>query len=406
MILLELPFTKPKPKPSSGGPAPAALPSFGILGDDFESLGLGVILAKAKKNIFVYNSQSGLDNAVVAMAQNSEVDSVKNKFSQGCLECQLDYKVNISDLVNIKPKNDFADFSLVNNIILSGTKLQEVDYVDKTNQILARNQAFFILDAPLLAGFELANIRQKADFQEYCPIIEISPLFNHLKISQESVSLFGLKGLSYIAGVSKNMTRKGIDLLNPYPSKLMPASNCLERAFVNMAGIIRPILLLYLLNLPKSRQEIAGDFYAHPEILKLAYDLEIELKLILKTYSCSLNALNSKVCEDSPSHVSYNKSLEASFKANLIKSALHGMLVKSNINVKRAFETIIEDIKLNLVLINQLAELASVQLTIIPKAINEVSKLSRCDLTGKARTLNDIGFDRLHYKEIIEVLNQ
>ncbi len=405
MVLLDLPFTKFKSKP----PIPQSTVSFGILHDDKESLGLSAILAKANKNIYIFNEAiaNGKSNyPFLEMASLEQSGKHIIKYTPNCLDCQIDIKIPVNELTNVKIHNDLNDFNLVNNLIFSGTKLQQHNFRESFHKVLNKNQAIYILDAPLLSGLEFAQLRKMSGFNEYCPIIEISPLFNHVTVTKDYLSLAGLKELSYIAGTSKNMTRQGISGLSPYPSNLMPASNCLERAFVNMAGIIRPLLLIHFLNLPKAKQDISSDFYANPDLLKLTFELEQELKLILKAYSCSLNALNQKAMTETSSQISYNKSLEATFKTNVIKAAFHGLLGKSNLNIKLSFETIIEDIRLNLVLISQLAYLADVKLNLIPKAILQMSDLSRCDISAQARNLKDVGLDRLNYKEIIEILNQ
>ncbi len=269
-----------------------------------------------------------------------------------------------------------------------------------------------IAGAPLLGawqfGQELKNFRPELIVN----LVELDWLFNHAQSSPDGVAVLGLRRRVNLSGRSRNEIRRALPLACNLSPGLLPASNMLERGFLDAESVVRPVFILSALL--GSRIEALGDLSTllNRSNLAMLAEIEQEISRLSFSYKCALADFARALREESYCQVNFEPQDlvddEQCYEATLAEAlvGISGEWFKGlDWSHRMAQEVLARYVSDHLVLLSDLARLANVPTPVLDGVISISSALLGFDLRNRARGLNHLNLNGLSQNELLELVN-
>ena len=269
-----------------------------------------------------------------------------------------------------------------------------------------------IAGAPLLGAWQFGQ-----ELKAYRPdlivnLVELDWLFNHAQSSPDGVAVLGLRRRVNLSGRSRNEIRRALPLACTLSPGLLPASNMLERGFLDAESVVRPVFILSALL--GSRIEALGDLSTllNRSNLAMLAEIEQEISRLSFSYKCALADFARALREESYCQVNFEPQDivddEQCYEATLAEAlvGISGEWFKGlDWSHRMAQEVLARYVSDHLVLLSDLARLANVPTPVLDGVISISSALLGFDLRNRARGLNQLKLSGLSQNELLELVN-
>jgi len=281
---------------------------------------------------------------------------------------------------------------------------------------LACGTAIALVGAPMLGALQFGMELKEAAPDSLANIVELDWLFNHAQSSPDGVAVLGLRRRVNLSGRSRNEIRRALPLACVVSPGLLPASNMLERGFLDAESVVRPVFALSALL--GGKIEALGDLSSllNRSNLAMLAELEQEISRVSFSYKCALADFGRALREESYCQVNFEPSsndhggddLESGYEATLAEAliGISGEWFKGlNWSHRMVQELLSRYVSDHLVLMSDLAHLAKVPTPVLDGVISISSALVGFDLRNKARSLSHLRLNHYSQSELLELVN-
>ncbi len=259
-------------------------------------------------------------------------------------------------------------------------------------------QVVFLLDAPLGAALQFKKLLEHGGRQTFPAIVEMSCLFDRVRIDSSTLLAYNPRPRVSICGLSRNDTRRGLELADRWWRGLVPASNILERGLADIECFIRPVLrLFYLAAGAVSRySDLIND-----QLVAIISALCLEVNTVARSYALPVHN-PGKFLRD------YCGATGHTFKEllNCLEEGLKEDLHHQPEAIEHCNRALIREIGNTFVLLSELALLSSKPVPLTDSIIRLGSALAGQDVRRLGRSLDHLGLVGLGRSEVIEIVNR
>lgn len=260
--------------------------------------------------------------------------------------------------------------------------------IEELSTRLVNGQTVVIVDAALGAALQFGHsLRQRRDDLQI-NIFETGRL-SKSPTGQGNIFASEHKNVS-VAGLTRNESRRALAVVSKIWSGLVPASNVLERGLMDAERLLKPALSLFY----AMGTNLEGARALPSALMRLLMGLDQEIQQLSKAYKLVVppfQQLLSDFC--------------AYGFCSLEQQVLELNMQLSLSNRKDIPEALAAEIRETLILCEELARLARVQVPIIDSIIEFGSVISNEDLRKTGRNLHDLGLVGFDASEIIDIVN-
>lgn len=263
-----------------------------------------------------------------------------------------------------------------------------------------------LLNAPLGAGLQFANQLRRANAECQLNILELGALFNHARVEDQTLQIFGPREKVSVCGNSRNETRRALTAACYLSPALVPASNLLERGLGDTERLIRPMLILF--GLLGGRREELADLccVVNSSLTVVIRAVETELANLCRTYRLTTRNFLEHLTDLSAVHWDDVDCLDQALVqvgANLLRQRQFELKA---VDIPEALLALVkQDISETFLLIEDLARVARLHMPILESIIELACIATKCNLRKTGRTLDDLGLFGMDLDEIVELVN-
>ncbi|CAN5449742.1 hypothetical protein BH11CYA1_BH11CYA1_36510 [soil metagenome] len=363
-------------------------------------------------------ASAGLNSTMVA-------DASPKSHLQGQQQAQQQTNHRVSSPVNIAryyPESEIQ-YSLksrdveecldhANAVVISGPATAYSAIAKALAPSLTDGITIAIAGAPLLGAWQFGQELKSFRPDLIVNLVELDWLFNHAQSSPDGVAVLGLRRRVNLSGRSRNEIRRALPLACTLSPGLLPASNMLERGFLDAESVVRPVFILSALL--GSRIEALGDLSTllNRSNLAMLAEIEQEISRLSFSYKCALADFARALREESYCQVNFEPQDivddEQCYEATLAEAlvGISGEWFKGlDWSHRMAQEVLARYVSDHLVLLSDLARLANVPTPVLDGVISISSALLGFDLRNRARGLNHLHLSGLSQNELLELVN-
>ncbi len=274
-----------------------------------------------------------------------------------------------------------------------------------------------LVGAPMLGALQFGMALKAAAPDLTTNIVELDWLFNHAQSSPDGVAILGLRRRVNLSGRTRNEIRRALPLACVVSPGLLPASNMLERGFLDAESVVRPVFALSALL--GGKIEALGDLsnLLNRSNLAMLAELEQEISRLSFSYKCALADFGRALREESYCQVNFEPGdmahdhcddLESCHEATLAEAliGISGEWFKGlNWSHRMAQELLSCYVSDHLVLMSDLAHLAQVPTPVLDGVISISSAIVGFDLRNNARSLSRLRLNHCSQSELLELVN-
>jgi len=302
-------------------------------------------------------------------------------------------------------------------VIVSGPATAYSAIVRALAPKLSYGTTIALVGAPLLGAWQFGMELKAAapELEVTTNIVELDWLFNHAHSSPDGVAVLGMRRRVNLSGRSRNEIRRALPFACVLSPGLLPASNMLERGFLDAESVVRPVFALSALL--GGRTEALGDLSTllNRSNLAMLAELEQEISRLSFSYKCALADFARALREESYCQVNFDPTVASGdeldpqcYEATLAEAliGISGEWFKGlNWSHRMAQEVLSRYVSDHLVLMSDLAHLAKVPTPVLDGVISIASSLVGFDLRNKARSLTHLRLNQYSQNELLELLN-